>query len=95
MKITKFDAADYLDSPETIAAYLNEAFATGDSSYIAIAIGTAARAKGMSSVAAEARLARESLYKSLNGTTKPEFDTVRRVLDTLNVRLVATPKDAA
>lgn len=95
VKTTRFDAADYLDSPETIAAYLNEAFATNDSAFISLAIGDVARAKGMTVVAAEAGLARESLYKSLNGTTKPEFDTVRRVLDSLNVRLVAEPKDDA
>ena len=95
VKISTFDAADYLDSPETIAAYLNEAFATDDAAFISLAIGDVARAKGMTSVAAEAGLTRESLYKSLNGTTKPEFDTVRRVLETFNVRLVAEAKDHA
>ncbi len=92
VKTTQFDAADYLDSPETIAAYLNEAFATNDAAFISLAIGDVARAKGMAAVATETGLARESLYKSLNGTTKPEFDTVRRVLESFDVQLVAEPK---
>lgn len=95
VKRTKFDAADYLDSPEIIAAYLNEAFATDDAAFISAAIGDVARAKGMAAVAAETGLGRESLYKSLNGTTKPEFDTVRRVLESLDVRLVAKAKGNA
>lgn len=91
VKTSRFDAVDYLDSPETIAAYLTEAFETNDPAYIAVAIGTLARAKGMSSIASEAGLSRESLYKSLSGNTKPEFDTVRKVLNSLGVKLVVEP----
>jgi probable addiction module antidote protein len=90
-KITKFDAAEYLDSPEVIAAYLTEALATDDSSFICLAIDTVARAKGMSSVANETGLSRNSLYKSFAGTSKPEFDTVRKVLASFGVKLVAEP----
>jgi probable addiction module antidote protein len=92
-KFSKFDVADHLDSPEMIAAYLTEAFETNDPAFISLAIGTAARAKGMAQVAGEAGLSRESLYKSLNGQAKPEFDTVRKVLGTLGVKLVAEPID--
>jgi probable addiction module antidote protein len=91
VKISNFDAAEYLDSPETIAAYLTEAFETNDPSFISLAIGTVAKAKGMAQVAGEAGLSRESLYKSLNGQAKPEFDTVRKVLGTFGVKLVAEP----
>jgi probable addiction module antidote protein len=93
-KTKAFDVAEYLDSPEIIAEYLTEAFETDDAKFIARAIGAVARAKGMTAVAENAGLSRESLYRSLNGETKPEFETVRKVLDTLGVKLVVTPKAA-
>jgi probable addiction module antidote protein len=91
VKISKFDAADYLKTPEAIAAYLTEAFATDDAAYICTALDTIARAKGMTSVAKETGLSRESLYKSFSGSSKPEFDTVRKVINSFGVRLVAEP----
>ena len=93
VKISKFDAADYLKTPEAIAAYLTEAFATDDAAYISAALDTIARAKGMTSVAKETGLSRESLYKSFSGP-KPEFDTVRKVINSFGVRLVAEPAEA-
>jgi probable addiction module antidote protein len=93
-KTSRFDAADYLDSPQAVADYLSEAFATGDDEYIAEAIGTVARAQGMSAVAKEAGLSRENLYRALNEGGKPEFSTVMKVLDALGVQLVAKPKAA-
>ena len=60
-KAKPFDAAEYLDSSEMIAAYLNEALESEDASAIAVAIGTVARARGMSAVAEEAGLSRENL----------------------------------
>ena len=91
VKISKFDAADYLKTPESIATYLTEAFATDDAAYIYIALDTIARAKGMSGVAKETGLSRESLYKSFSGSSKPEFETVRKVLNSFGVRLVVEP----
>lgn len=91
--ISKFDAAEYLKTPEMIAVYLTDAFETDDPAFIALAIGTAARAKGMAEVAKAAGVSRESLYKSLNGQSKPEFDTVRKVLGALGIKLVAAPID--
>jgi putative addiction module killer protein/probable addiction module antidote protein len=91
VKISKFDAADYLKTPEAIAAYLTEAFATDDAAYICAALDTIARAKGIASVAKETGLSRESLYKSFSGSSKPEFDTVRKVINSFGVRLVAEP----
>ena len=93
IEISKFDAAEYLKTPEMIAIYLTDAFESNDPAFISLAIGTAARAKGMTRVAGEAGLSRESLYKSLNGQAKPEFDTVQKVLAALGVKLVAAPID--
>jgi probable addiction module antidote protein len=93
-KLKDFDAAEYLDTPETIAEFLNEAFETGDSAYITKAIGIAARVKGMTNVSREAGLSRESLYRSLNGESKPEFGTIVQVLDAMSVQLTAKVKAA-
>lgn len=92
-KARAFDAAEYLDTPEAIAAYLSEAFATGDDDLIAQALGAVARVKGMKKVADEAGLNRENLYRSLSAGGKPELATVMKVLDSFDVQLVAKPKD--
>jgi probable addiction module antidote protein len=81
IKISKFDAADYLDNQETIAAFLSEALQTGDSEYIYHALDTIARAKGMNDVAKE----------TLGRNSKPEFDTVRKVIESFGLKLVAEP----
>jgi len=93
VKISKFDAANYLKSPQAMADYLSEALATDDAEFICDALDTIARAKGMTQVAKETGLSRESLYKSLSGTTKPEFDTIRKVISSFGLRLVAEPID--
>lgn len=90
-KTSKFDAADYLKTPEQIAAYLTEALETGDTAFLCTALDTIARAKGMSSVAKATGLGRESLYKSLSGNSKPEFDTIAKVVQSFGVKLVAQP----
>ena len=87
-----YDSAHYLDTPEAIAAYLTEALETEDSSFIASALGTVARAKGMSGVARKTGLSRENLYRSLDGRTKPELETVIRVLGAVGLTLSANPK---
>jgi probable addiction module antidote protein len=95
VKTFPFDAAEVLDTPEAIAEYLTAAFETSDPSYIAKAIGTVARARGMSDIARESGLSRENLYRSLNGETKTELDTIVRVLNALGIQLSAVPKSAA
>ena len=92
IKTRPYDSARYLDTPETIAAYLTEALETEDSSFIASALGTVARAKGMSGVARKTGLSRENLYRSLDGQTKPELDTVIRVFGAVGLTLSASPK---
>jgi len=89
-----FDAAEYLDSPEMVAEYLTEALATDDEAFIAKAIGTVARARGMGAVAESAGVSRENLYRALSGNTRPEFETIRKVLAALGVQLVAKPRVA-
>ena len=76
-RTSKFDVADCLKTPELIAAYLTEVLETGDTAFVCAALNTIARAKGMANVAKATGLGRESLYKSLSGTTKAEFDTIR------------------
>lgn len=88
-KAKSFDAAEYLDSPEMIAAYLTEAFQSDDPSAIAMAIGAVARSHGMSAVADKAGLSRENLYRALGGEAKPEFGTVIKVLHAMGINLVA------
>jgi len=82
-----YDSAEYLDSDEAIAVYLDEAFATQDPAFITHAIGVAARARGMTQIAKDAGLSRESLYKALSDTGNPEFATVLRVLQALGLRM--------
>ena len=75
---TPYDIADHLRTREEMAAYLEACLAEahGDAAFIAKALGDIARAKGMSQVAKDAGLSRESLYKALSGERSPSFDTI-------------------
>ncbi len=90
-KTKRWDAADHLESRADIAAYLEAALEDGDPSVVAAALGAIARAKGMSEVARDAGLARESLYKALSAGGNPEFGTVLRVVRALGLKLHAVP----
>jgi probable addiction module antidote protein len=94
-KIEPSDAAEYLDSPEMIAAYLTEAFEGRHPAAIVLAIGAVARAIGMSSIAEKANVSRENLYRALGGDAKPEFGTVIKVLHAMGMNLIAQPQKAA
>jgi probable addiction module antidote protein len=87
-----YDPAEFLDSPEVVAEYLTEALETDDEVVIAKAIGTVARARGMAAVAETAGVSRENLYRALSGDTRPEFETIRKVLGALGMQLVAKPR---
>jgi probable addiction module antidote protein len=89
IKTTPFDAADYLDSAEAIAIYLEDAFETDDPVYITHALGTVARAKGMTEVARKTGLSRESLYKALSAEGNPEFATILKVMSALDLKISA------
>lgn len=82
-----FDPAEYLTTDEGIAAFLEDAIASGDQGVFQDALNVAARARGMAEVAKAAGLGRESLYKALRHDANPRFDTVQRVLGALGVRL--------
>ena len=85
--IGPFDASDYLDSEDTIAEYLSAALENPDPDAFLIAVRDVAKARGISTVAANAGLGRESLYKVLKPGAQPRFDTIRRLLTALGVRL--------
>ena len=84
-----WDAAEHLETDEDMVAYLEAALESGDASLIAAALGDIARAKGMTEIAREAGLGRESLYKALSPEGNPEFATVLKVVRALGLRLHA------
>jgi len=88
---TRFDVAEHLRTPEEMAAYLEACFdeAGDDAAFIAKALGDIARAKGMTQVARDAGLSRESLYKALSGDRSPSFDTILKVIGALGLKLKA------
>jgi probable addiction module antidote protein len=88
---TRYDVAEHLRSPEEMAAYLEACMeeAHGDAAFVARALGNIARAKGMSQVARDAGLSRESLYKALSGERNPGFDTILKVIGALGLKLHA------
>ena len=87
LDLAPFDASDYLDNEETIAEYLAAALENPDEDAFLIAVRDVAKARGIANVAARAGLGRESLYKTLQPGAKPRFDTVRRLLAALDVKL--------
>lgn len=91
LKTTRFDPADYLDSAEAQAEYMTAALETGDAEFIRDAVGVVARARGMTKIAKETGLSRESLYKALGETGNPEFATVMRIVRALGLTLSARP----
>ena len=90
-KTTRYDVAEHLRTPEEMAAYLEACMeeAAGDAAFIAKALGDIARAKGMTQVAQDAGLSRESLYKALSGERSPGFDTILKVVNALGLKLHA------
>jgi probable addiction module antidote protein len=90
-KFSAFDAAEYLDNDEAIAAYLNEVIEENDSDLFLSALADIARARSMSKVAEDSGLGRESLYKALRPGAKPGFITISKIIGALGVRMVAKP----
>ena len=82
-----WDVVNYLETQEDMAAYLDAALEDGDMGVILAALGDIARAKGMSQIATDAGLGRESLYKALTTTGNPEFATVLKVMRALGLQL--------
>ncbi|HEY4251068.1 MAG TPA: addiction module antidote protein [Roseomonas sp.] len=94
LKTEIFDAADYLKTPEAQAEYLSIALEDGDLDRIKRALGTLARAQGMTEVARAADVGAKSLYKSLGEDGNPAFGTVLRVMHALGLALRAAPARA-
>jgi probable addiction module antidote protein len=86
-----WDPADNLITDEDMAAYLEAALQEGDCALIAAALGDIARAKGMSQIARDAGLGRESLYKALSTDGNPEFATIMKVVSALGLQLHVSP----
>ena len=85
-----YDCTEYLDSGEATQTYMEEAVETNDPAFIAKALGTIARARGMSQIAKKAGLSRESLYKDLSTDGNPELGTVIRVMHALGLKFSIT-----
>lgn len=88
---SRYDVAEHLRTPEEMAAYLGACLeeANGDAAFVAKALGDIARAKGMTQVARDAGLSRESLYNALSGERTPSFDTLLTVVGALGLKLYA------
>jgi probable addiction module antidote protein len=86
-----WDVAEHLETDEDMAAYLEAALEEGDPALVAAALGDIARAKGMTQIARETGLGRESLYKALSPEGNPKFATILKVVRALGLRLRATP----
>ena len=91
MDTSKFDIADYLDSKEMIAEYLNTVLEEGDTSDVITAIGYIAKSIGMTKIAEETGLSRPSLYKALSEGAKPQFETIMKVLRAIGGQISVTP----
>lgn len=85
-----FDGADYIDTPEAVAAYLEAAFEDGDPQIIAATLGDIARSKGMALIAERTGLSREALYRSLSADGNPRLTTFLGVLKAIGLRLSVT-----
>lgn len=92
LKLKKWDSAEHLKTDEDMVAYLEACIdeAGDDAAFIAKALGTIARAKGMTQLAKETGLGRESLYKALSGEGNPSFATILKVINALGMKLHAS-----
>jgi len=87
LQITDFDITQYLDDKDIIAEYLSQILADGNMDELLVALGNIAKAKGMTQIANDTGLGRESLYKTFNPKSQPKFDTIMRVMDSLGVKM--------
>ena len=85
-----WDASEYLETEEDMVAYLSAALEENDPSLIAAALGDIAKAKGMTQIASQTGLGRESLYKALSSEGNPEFATVLKVMNALGMHFHAS-----
>ena len=93
LETTPFDAAQHLDTPESQIELINDALVSGDANYLKVALGTVARARGMTNVSQQAGVTRASLYKALSEEGDPRLSTLLGVLSALNVQMTARSTD--
>ena len=86
-----YDATEYLETEEDMAAYLNAALEEGDPALLSAALGDIARAKGMTQLARETGITRDGLYKALSPTGNPSFATVEKVVSALGMKVQVAP----
>ncbi len=91
LKTNPFDIAEHLETKEDIAGFLQEVAEIGDTSDFIHALGIVARARGMTEIARKAGVTRASLYKSLSSDGNPHFDTIKKVIKALGLKLTLTP----
>tara|TARA_Y100000588_G_C14147076_1_gene878838 strand:+ start:20 stop:331 length:312 start_codon:yes stop_codon:yes gene_type:complete len=94
-QLEDFDPAEFLDSPESIQAYIDEAVETGNPAFISDALGVIARAKGMSELAKTTGLSRETLYRTLSSKGNPNLKTLLAIISALGVSLTLGQKQQA
>lgn len=87
IKLRDFDASEFLHNDEEMAEYLTAAIEENNPQVFLAAIADVAKAKGMTEVAKQTGLGRESLYKALKPGAKPRFETIQKVLDCLGIRV--------
>lgn len=90
MQYERFDVVDYLDSEEAIAEYLSASLEDPDPEVFLRAMSSVARARGIAKIAQDSGLGRESLYKALAPGAKPRYETIRKLVDALGVKLIVT-----
>lgn len=91
LKITPYDSAEYLKNKKDVAAYLDAALEDGDPALIRHALNVIARTRGMTQIARDSGVTRESLYRALGENGNPEFTTVLKVVHALGMRLPTRP----
>jgi probable addiction module antidote protein len=89
--LPEFDITEHLDSEQAIAEYITIVLEENDPAALADALGSVARARGMTDIARASGLTREALYKALRPNAQPRFETISKVCAALGVRLVAQP----
>lgn len=94
-QLEDFDPSEFLDSPESIQAYIDEAVETGNPAFISDALGVIARAKGMSELAKTTGLSRETLYRTLSSKGNPNLKTLLAIISALGVSLTLGQKQQA
>ena len=95
IKTTDFDSADYLDSAEAIAAYLDTYLEDGTPEELRAALATVARSKGVSDLARRSGVSRPGIYKALGEDGNPSFETMRSILAAMGLRLTVEPAEQA